>query len=79
MRKANGMGSVYKMKGKRRRPWTACVSVGYDDKGRMKRKTVGFYATRKEAEKGLAEWLYLPENMRTKAIQQDTSMTLEEA
>lgn len=79
MRKANGMGSVCKLKGKRRRPWIAKVSIGYDDEGRMQRKVVGYYRTRKEAEQGLAEYLYLPENMRAKAKEQDTSMTLEEA
>ena len=80
MRKANGMGSVTKIKsGRRRNPWIARVSIGYDDNGTMQRKTIGYYPTRKEAEKGLAEYLYLPENMRAKALRQDTSMTLEEA
>ena len=80
MRKANGMGSVTKIKsGRRRNPWIARVSIGYDDNGNMQRKTVGYYPTRKEAEKGLAEYLYLPENMRAKALKEDTSMTLEEA
>lgn len=79
MRKANGMGSVCKIGGKRRKPWIARVSLGYDDDGRMQRKIVGTYRTRKEAEQGLAEYLYLPESMRAKAGAESTSMTLEEA
>ena len=80
MRKANGMGSVTKIKsGRRRNPWVARVSIGYDDNGNMQRKAIGYYPTRKEAERGLAEWLYLPENLRTQTLKRDSSMTLDEA
>ena len=59
MRKPNGYGTVYKMPGKRRKPWVAAVTVSYslvDGKAKRKRTAVGYYATRKEAEVALAEY-----------------------
>ena len=37
MKNANGEGSVYKLKGKRRKCWVARVTVGFVD-GKQKRK-----------------------------------------
>lgn len=57
MRLPNGAGSVYKLKDKkRRRPWVAMVSQGYDSKGKLKRSPVGYYATRLEAEEAISQW-----------------------
>ena len=59
MRNANGMGTVYKMGGRRRRPWTAVVTVGYEKKdGRavQKRHSLGSFATKKEAQTALARY-----------------------
>ena len=50
MRRANGSGNIYKMKGgKRRNPWRVRVT------GRCKQnlKTIGYYPTRAEAEAAL--------------------------
>lgn len=33
MRYPNGFGSVYKLSGKRRKPWVACKTKGWDDNG----------------------------------------------
>lgn len=43
MKRANGTGSVYKLPGKRRRPWTAVKGGQY----------VGYYGTKKEAQEAL--------------------------
>ena len=43
MKRANGTGSVYKLPGKRRRPWTAVKDYTY----------IGYYATKKEAQEAL--------------------------
>lgn len=56
MRNPNGYGSIYKMNDNRRKPWRVVVTVGYDEKGRTKRYTVGYFATRKEANIALAEY-----------------------
>lgn len=54
MRRANGTGSVYKMSGKRRRPWVARVTYGYDSLGLPVRHIIGYYEKRREAEQALA-------------------------
>ena len=56
MRNANGMGSVYKLPGNRRKPWVAMVTSGYelkDGKARQLRKAIGYYATKKEGQEAL--------------------------
>lgn len=49
MRFANGTGSVYKKSGKRRHPWVARKTVGWNDRGQPKYLYIGYYATRSEA------------------------------
>lgn len=61
MRMANGNGSVYKIKGKRRKPWRAVVTlrIEYDEelgKAKQKRRLIGDYATQKEALEALTEY-----------------------
>lgn len=56
MKNANGEGSVYKQKGKRRKPWIAVVTIGYDEKGRQKRKVLGTAETKREANELLHEY-----------------------
>lgn len=49
MKNPNGAGSVYKLSGKRRKPWTVVITVGYDETGKQLRKSCGTFATKKEA------------------------------
>lgn len=61
MRLANGMGSVHKMKGNRRKPWRARVTVSWEfDPDLMRKqqiqKTLGYYSTRAEALKALMDY-----------------------
>ena len=50
MKNPNGFGTVIKMSGKRRKPWRAIKTIGYDyETGKQKRATIGYYETRKEA------------------------------
>lgn len=63
MKNANMTGTVYKIPGRRRKPYTARITVGwtqlYNDDGtprgkpKQKRKYLGTYATKKEATKAL--------------------------
>ena len=54
IKKANGMGSVYKLKGNRRKPWVACVTVSIEACGnatyKQKRKIIGFFESKEAAE-----------------------------
>lgn len=47
MRLPNGFGSISKLSGKRRNPYIVRVTVGYDDNGRQKFKTLGYVKNRK--------------------------------
>ncbi|WP_338966224.1 site-specific integrase [Fusobacterium nucleatum] len=59
MKNENGSGSVYKLSGKRRKCWVARVTVGFVD-GKQKRKVIGTYETRKEAQAELLGYLNNP-------------------
>ena len=59
MKNENGTGSVYKLKGKRRKCWVARVTVGFVN-GKQKRKIIGTYETRKEAQVELLGYLNNP-------------------
>lgn len=59
MKNENGLGSVYKQKGKRRKCWIARVTVGFEN-GKQKRKVIGSFETRKEAQAELLGYLNNP-------------------
>lgn len=59
MKNANGDGSVYKLKGKRRKPWVAVITAGYEG-GKQKRKSLGTFLTKKEAQIELLAYLDNP-------------------
>lgn len=61
MKNANGFGSVYKLSGKRRKPWAVRVTVGWDidplnQTIKQIRKHIGYYPTRAEALVALANY-----------------------
>ena len=59
MKLPNGYGSVYKLSGKRRHPWAARKTVGWenrDGKAVRKVKFIGYYSTRAEAMQALAAY-----------------------
>lgn len=55
MKNPNGFGTVYKLKGNRRRPFVARVTTGWQD-GKQLVKTLGYFKTRKEATIALAAY-----------------------
>ncbi len=61
MKRANGTGSIYKLSGKRRKPWAARVTVGWDiaADGTLKQiyRPRGTFPTRVEAETALNQCL----------------------
>lgn len=56
MKNPNGYGSVYKLAGNRRRPWTARVTVGWTDDGKQKYKNLGYFEERSDAMIALAQY-----------------------
>lgn len=58
MKRGNGTGSIVKEKGNLRKPWS--VRISYKEDGKTKRRRLGYYKTRAEAEKACAEYLDKP-------------------
>jgi len=54
MRNPNGYGTAYKLKGRRRKPWVARVTIGWTPEGRQKRQIIGCFETKQEALDALA-------------------------
>lgn len=60
MKNENGLGNIYKIKGKRRKPWAVRVTTGYTLEGKQIRKYIGTYETKREAQESLFEYLKNP-------------------
>lgn len=78
IRNPNGYGSVYKLSGKRRRPFVASITIGYDElTGKQNRQILGYYITRKEAMQALADYntngIIIKSDMTLEQIYQDWS------
>ncbi len=55
MKNPNGFGSVTKLSGRRRKPWVAKVTVGFDkESGKQIQKSIGTFETRADAMKQLS-------------------------
>lgn len=60
MKNENGTGTVYKLSGKRRKPWVARITTGYSLDGKQMRKTLGTFPTKREAQEFLYKYLKNP-------------------
>ncbi len=60
MKNPNGFGTVYKMSGKRRNKWRAVKTVGWDENGKQKRITIGYFFEKKDGMDALAKYVYNP-------------------
>lgn len=67
MRRANGEGSIFKLSGKRRKPWAVRITIGYEDNGKQIYKYVGYYPTKTEAKAAMREYLTNPFNLDHKS------------
>ena len=73
MKMANGMGSVYKLSGKRRNPWIARKTKGWDidektGKANQLYITIGYFPTRQEALTALVNYNNNPYDIETNTI-----------
>lgn len=64
----NKAGSVYKLPGNRRNPWTAVMHCGYENDGRAVRKYVGYYPTYEDALHALEMYKETPFDLGNKDI-----------
>lgn len=67
MRRGNGEGSIFKLGGKRRKPWAVRITAGYTDEGKQLYKYVGYYPTKTEAKNAMREYLINPFNLDHKS------------
>ena len=67
MKNPNGFGTVTKLSGKRRKPYVARVTVGFDTKGKQLQKAIGYFATRKEGLQALSAYNLKRDNAITTA------------
>ena len=56
MKRANGMGTIIKLTGNRRRPWAIRRVIGWKENGQPQIKYQGYFRTRREAEHALNEY-----------------------
>ena len=67
MRNPNGYGSVYKMSGKRRKPWAVVKTVSLTA-GKQERALLGTFATRAEANEFLVKFNRNPYDLKTENL-----------
>ncbi|MGL5459563.1 MAG: tyrosine-type recombinase/integrase, partial [Cetobacterium sp.] len=60
MKNMNGSGCVYKLSGKRRKPWAIRITSGYSLDGRQLRQSLGTFATKREAQETMMKYLKNP-------------------
>lgn len=68
MKLPNGYGTVYKISGKRRNPWLARKTVGWDENGNQIRQTIGAYRTQSEALQALADFNENPYDLKASKL-----------
>lgn len=56
MKLPNGYGSIFKLGGKRRRPYAVLITAGWTDEGKAIRKYHSYHRTRAEAMKALSDY-----------------------
>lgn len=64
MRRANGSGSVYKLSGKRHKPWCAKAVTSWKDNGQPIYQYIGYFKTKSEAQDALALYRAAPEKAK---------------
>ncbi|MDO4331778.1 MAG: tyrosine-type recombinase/integrase [Eubacteriales bacterium] len=73
MKLPNGFGSVYKLSGKRRHPWVAAKTFGWEinentGKAKQIQRPIGYYATKQEAMTALVNYNENPYDLDTNNI-----------
>lgn len=72
MKNPNGFGTVIKTKDKRRKPWRAIKTIGFDPlSGKQKRKTIGYFETKIEALENLCTYKTDPYVIEVKELTLD--------
>ena len=68
MKLPNGYGSVVNLGKRRRKPYAARITTGWTEDGKQKKKYLGYYKTRQEAMKALADYNENPFDLATREV-----------
>ena len=68
MKLPNGYGSVIKLGGKRRKPYAARITTSWTEDGKQEKKYLGYFKTRQEAMKALADYNENPFDLAAREI-----------
>lgn len=68
MKLPNGYGSVIKLGGKRRKPYAARITTSWTEDGKQEKKYLGYFKTRQEAMKALADYNENPFDLASREI-----------
>ncbi|MDD3049759.1 MAG: tyrosine-type recombinase/integrase [Candidatus Cloacimonetes bacterium] len=75
MKNPNGYGCVFKLTGKRRKPWGVRVTTGWDDNGKQLYRNIGYYVEQADALIALAEFNKNPYGIEVSTITFDEVYT----
>lgn len=67
-RRGNGDGSIFKLSGRRRRPYAVRVTIGWTDDGKQKYKYIGYYEKKTQAKDALNKYLIDPTDAVVKNV-----------
>lgn len=68
LRRGNGDGSIFKLSGKRRRPYAVRVTIGWTIEGKQKYKYVGYFENKTAAKQALNKYLTDPTDTVVKNV-----------
>ena len=68
MKLPNGYGSIIKLGGKRRKPYAARITTSWTQDGKQEKKYLGYFKTRQEAMKALADYNENPFDLASREI-----------
>ena len=63
MRRGNGDGGIFKLSGKRRKPYAVRITTGWTDEGKQQYKYIGYFENKTTAKKALNEYLINPQTI----------------
>ena len=69
MKRANGSGTVYKLRHKKlRKPYRAVITIGWTEDGKPIKKSLGTFATQSEAYQALSTYATNPDAFEERKI-----------
>jgi integrase len=67
-RRGNGDGSIFKLSGKRRRPYAVRVTIGWTNEGKQEYRYIGYYEKLTQAKEALRKYLTDPTDVIVKEV-----------